>query len=207
VQRLGGNVWALASGPAVGYGSCVMTALLAWLVAMELSFVGFAVLAASLQMKRRARFWLRFMLSLLGLISGLVLLAAAVMLKLLPQTLLMPLWLALAVGALILALLFCYDRTAGDSSSGSSEGGDGGVLRPDRPGGPREGLLLADADQATARVRDHSRPKLIEVGPRRPPREPGRRPAPAPRHEASSPTPVGHHALDRGCAPVPALRP
>jgi hypothetical protein len=159
----------------VGYGFRVVTTLLAWLVVMELSFVCCAILAASLQMKRRARFWLRFMLSMLGLLSGLALLAAAVMLKLLPESLLMPLWLGLAVGALTLALLFCY--TAGDSSSGSSEGGDGEVVRPDRPGGPRGAVLLPDADQATARVRDHSRPKLIEVGPRRATRGPGRRPA------------------------------
>jgi hypothetical protein len=155
-----------------------MTTLLAWLVVMELSFVGSALLVASLQMERRARFWLRFMVSLLGLLSGLALLAAAVMLKLLPESLLMPLWLALAVGALTLALLFCY-RTAGDSSFGSPEGGDGGTVRhdrPDRPGGPRGALLLPDADQATARVRDHNRPKLIELRPRRAPREPGRRP-------------------------------
>jgi hypothetical protein len=155
-----------------------MTTLLAWLVAMELSFVAFAILAASLQMKRRARFWLRFMLSLLGLLSGLALLASVVMLKLLPESLLMPLWLALAVGALILALLFCYDRTADGSSSGSSEGGDGGALPPVRPGGPGGGILLADADQAAARVRDHRRPRLIEVGPRRAAREPGRSPGP-----------------------------
>ncbi len=152
-----------------------MTTLLAWLVVMELSFVASAVLAGSLQMNRRVRFWLRYTVSLLGLLAGLGLLAAAVMLKLLPESLLMPLWLALAVAALILSLLFCY-RTADDSSPGSSEGGDGGALRPDRSGGPSGGLLLADADQATARVRDHQRPKLIEVGPRRRPREPTRRP-------------------------------
>lgn len=88
-----------------------MTTLLAWLVVMELSFVASAVLVASLQMKRRTHFWLRFTLSLVGLLAGLALLAAAVLLKVLPESLLMPLWLALAVGALILTLLFCY-RTA-----------------------------------------------------------------------------------------------
>lgn len=160
----------------MGYGSRLMTTVLAWLVVMELSFVGFAILAASLHMKRRARFWLRFIAALLGLLSGLAVLAAAVILKLLPESLLLPLWLALAVGALMLALLFCY-RTAGDSSSGSSEGGDGEAVGPDRPGGPRGGLLLPDADQAAARVRDHRRAKLIEVGPRRSTREPGRPPA------------------------------
>lgn len=150
-----------------------MTTLLAWLVVMELSFVASAVLVASLQMKRRTHFWLRFTLSLVGLLAGLALLAAAVLLKVLPESLLMPLWLALAVGALILTLLFCY-RTASDSSSGSSEGGDGEPGPQGRPGGPLGGRLLPDADQAATRVRDHGRPKLIEMGPRRRPREPNR---------------------------------
>lgn len=159
----------------MGYGSRVMTTLMAWLVVMELSFVGCAILAASLEMTRRERFWLRFVLSLLGLLAGLALFAAAVMLELLPESLLMPLWLALAAGALILGLRCCY-RTAGDSSPGSSEHGDGGTLQPNGPEGPRGGLLLPDADQATARVRDHTRPKLTDLGPRRPAREPEPRP-------------------------------
>lgn len=170
----------------MGYGFRVMTTVLVWLVVMELSFVGSAILAASLQMTRRSRFWLRFTLSLLGLLFGLALFAAAVMLKLLPQSLLMPVWLALAVVALIVALRFCY-RPASGSASGSSEGGTGETVRPEPPVGPAGGLLLADAAQATARVRDHSRPKLIDVGPRRssrepgpqPTREPGERPAPS----------------------------
>ena len=159
----------------MGYGSRVMTTLMAWLVVMELSFVGCAVLAASLEMNRREHFWLRFALSLLGLLAGLAVFAAAVMLKLLPESLLMPLWLALAAGALILGLRYCY-RTGDDSSPGSSEHGDGGTLRPDGPSGPSPGLLLPDAEQATARVRDHHRPKLTDVGPRRPVREPERHP-------------------------------
>jgi hypothetical protein len=162
-----------------------MTTLLTWLVVMELSFVSVAVLAGSLQMGRRPHFWLRYTISLLGSMLALALLAGSVMLGLLPESLFMPLWLVLAAGTLGLALRFCY-RTAGDPSSGASEGDDGGALPSDRPSGPSPGgLLLPDADQAAVRVRDHSRPRLIGLGPRRPTPEPkrvpgadpGRRPA------------------------------
>ncbi|HET9720545.1 MAG TPA: hypothetical protein VFP55_10735 [Solirubrobacteraceae bacterium] len=148
-----------------------MSALMAWLVVMELSFVGCALLAAALEMNRRERFWLRFALSLLGLVAGLAVFAAAVTLRLLPESLLLPLWLALAAAALIVGLRCCY-RTAGGSPPGPSGHDDGGPLPPNEPGGPRGGLLLPDAAQAAARVRDHWRPKLTELGPRRPAREP-----------------------------------
>ena len=82
------------------------------------------------------------------------------------------LWLALAVGAVVLAPVCCY-RSAG-STAGSSGGGGGDGIDPLPPSRPRGGIPLPDAEQSGARVRDHVRPKLRDASPRRPAREPTR---------------------------------
>jgi hypothetical protein len=75
-----------------------------------------------------------------------------------------------------------------DGSGGGAEdddGGGGGPQPPPRaPDGPRGGLPLPDADPAQARIRDHRRPTLGQLRPRRashgPERAPSRIPHGAP---------------------------
>jgi hypothetical protein len=143
-----------------------MGKLLMWMAAVELAFVGFGALAASsLQMERRSHFWGRALLGCVAVLSMLPLTAASVTLKVLPEELLGPIWLLFIAGALTLAPVFCY-RSAGSSdvAGGGGPGPEPPLRGPETPPG---GVPLPDAEQASARVRDHNRPRLGGARPRR----------------------------------------
>jgi hypothetical protein len=158
-----------------------MATLLTWLVVVELAFVGFGVLgASSLGMEKRPRFLSRLLLAYLATLSLMLVLAGAVMLRILPEHVLMPLWLPLVFAAPILGPTVCY-RSAGsasDSSDADAGGGSGPHQPSPRPTAPRGGVPLPDADQATVRVRDHASAELSVATPRRRTREPERTSAP-----------------------------
>ena len=156
-----------------------MVRLLIWLAVIEPAFVWFGVLAcSSLGMEKRPHFWVRVLLGCLAMLSLVLLLVAGLMLSVLPQTVLMLIWLVLVITALIVGPTFCYSRAG--SSPGSSETDGGGGSDPDQPPSgpnvPRGGIPLPDADQAIARARDHNRPRLRDVKSRRRGREPRRTP-------------------------------
>lgn len=163
-----------------GYVFGAVSALLVWLVLIELMFVEFGLLAAStLGMQKRPRFWVRVLLGYLVMLSLVVLVTEAIALRLLPSNLLMLLWLVLVVISLAFGPTLCYRRAA--PSSGSSDAGGGGGSGPDRPPppptAPSGGIPLPDADQARRRARDHNRPRLHDLKRHRRAREPGRTPA------------------------------
>jgi hypothetical protein len=75
------------------------------------------------------------------------------------------------------AVLFRDSGSSSDPGDGDGGGGGGGPPRsPSPPIRPRGGIPLPDAAQARARVRDHTRPKLRRLGPRRSTRQPERAP-------------------------------
>lgn len=156
-----------------------MGKLLIWLVVVELAFVGFGLLAGSaLQMDRRAHFWARVLVGCLAMPSLALLVAEALILRLLPANVLMLVWLLLAVAALVVAPIACYRGTGSSPGTPGSDGGGGSGPHPPppRPSSPTGGIPLPDADQAAGRVRDHNRPKLRDARPRRRSREPERAP-------------------------------
>jgi hypothetical protein len=149
--------------------------LLAWWLVIGLGFIGFGLIGgSSLAVQRRPHFWIRVLLEALGMVAAVLVLFGAIELKLLPEHVLVLLWLVLVVGAVIAAPACCY--RSGHSPPGSSDGGGGGGIDPVPPSGPQGGIPLPDAKQSDARVRDHTRPKLHTCRPRRSAREPARGP-------------------------------
>lgn len=154
-----------------------MTWFLEWMLVIGVAFIGFGLLGGSLlAVQRRRLFWMRVLLLSFGMAGAQLALFAAMDVKLLPEHVLMAVWLVLILGALIVAPACCY-RGAG-SPPGFSDGGGGGAGGGDPllPTAPQGGIPLLDAEQSDTRVRDHTKPKLHRTGPRRAPREPARRP-------------------------------
>lgn len=146
---------------------------------VELLLVGLCVSGGARE-QRRSHFWVRvllaglFMPSLLALLFGLGYVLAgsvAVPLAVFPMIVLCAMAVFLLPGLL-------YRRSG--SSPGPSESDRGGGPGPGQPrpspGGPRGGVPLPDADQASARARDHFRPKLRERKQRRGTPDPRRTP-------------------------------
>jgi len=164
-----------------------MATALSWVVSTVLMFLEFGVLACSaLGTRKRSRFYVRLgcaTLVMLGLALGL---GFAIVFSALPQQAFGAAWGALLLAALAVAPVFCYHPSAPfrGSSDGDGDGGSGRGPPPPPPAPPPGGAPLPDADQARARRRDHNRPSLRGVSPRRPavdpsrpgvPAEPGRR--------------------------------
>jgi len=80
------------------------------------------------------------------------------------------------------ALLFPPSDHLPGPPGGHGGGGDDPPEPPNTPNAPRGGLPLPDAEQSRERIRDHDRPdrRRRNLRPRRPAREPDRRPTPAP---------------------------
>lgn len=153
----------------------MVTWFLEWMLIIGVAFIGFGLLGgSSLAVRRRPRFWTRVSLLCLGMVGAQLALFGAMDLKLLPEHVLMAVWLMLIVSALVIAPACCY--LGAGPPPGSSDGGSGGGGEPLLPTAPQGGIPLPDSRQSDARVRDHARPKLHHPGPRRAAREPARLP-------------------------------
>jgi hypothetical protein len=164
------------------------TSLIVWLAAFALLFGAFVVFAGSPR-DRKPHFWLR--VAVLPLVPGLI---AAIVLALaefgvLPEsaaaTLLLTLVFLTIPGLMLVpALLYRKPGPSPDSSDGEGGGGPGHPPPgpPARPTPPRGGVPLPDAEPARIRIREHGRRVLGGRRPRRPVREPERRPVRAPSH-------------------------
>lgn len=142
----------------------------------ELSYIGIGLVAGpAMGRQRRSHFGMRVLLTTIGLLTALLLVTiqnGAL------ETVAIRIWIALTALALVSAPFVWFRKP--DRFPGSSEPDGPGGSGPDRPPpsrpSPIGGVPLPDADQARARVRDHSRQALID----RPSRRPAREPAPAP---------------------------
>jgi hypothetical protein len=159
-----------------------MASALWWLVGTALMFLQFGVLTCSaLGSRRRSRFYVRLSCASLVTLALAVGLAFAIRFSALPERASGLAWLALLLAALAAGPVFCYHTFASFPGSSEGDGGDGpgSGPPPPPPGPPRGGAPLPDADQARTRRRDHIRPNLRGVSPRRTAVEPTRRRTPA----------------------------
>jgi|ERR1700733_738863 hypothetical protein len=156
-----------------------MATSISWLLGTVLMFLGFGLLASSaLGSRRRSRFRIRLSCtSLVALVLALGV-ALAIASSALPQRALGAAWVALLLAALTLGPVFCYHTFAPSQGSSDGDGGPGSHPLPPPPTPPGGDVPLRDADQARTRRRDHNRPNLRGVSPRRPAVEPARRRSP-----------------------------
>jgi len=148
---------------------------------LELGLIALWIAVGSAR-QRRSHFWIRISLAALALPALMAALVGLAHLSLLSDDaarLLFPGVLFFGVVALMLIPGLLYHGS--DSSPGPSEpdggGGPGPGPRPPSPQGPRGGIPLPDAEQASARARDHTAPSFDQPSRRRPEHEPGRVPA------------------------------
>jgi hypothetical protein len=136
--------------------------------------------------QRRSHFWVRFSLAFLGLPSLLAIFVWVAWLNVVSDgagKVFFPVLLLLGVVALMFVPGLLYRGTIAPPGSSESDGGGGSGPRPPgpSPSDPRGGIPLPDADQASARVRDHNSPKFEDQKRRRPthdsPRTPAKRPS------------------------------
>jgi hypothetical protein len=149
-----------------------------WLVAWLLVFgLGLAALGLTggPRHQRRDHFWLR-LVAVPVVPAGVSAVASAFAPIWKMHAVITGQWL-LVIPALILVPILLY-RPAGPppGPSGDDDGGARPEPSPPAPPRPDGGIPLPDAEQSRTRVRDHSRPRLTERGPRRPTREPSRTP-------------------------------
>ena len=150
------------------------------LVAFELAFVGLC-LTGSTPRQRRAHFWLRVFLASLFVPSLFAMLVMVARLKLLSddaaKAVSLSVWF-IGVMALMLVpgLLYRSADSSSDPPESDGGGGPGPKQPPFGPEAPRGGVPLQDADQASARARDHSTPQFGRLKRRRPAHEPRRAP-------------------------------
>ncbi len=162
------------------------TSLIVWLAAFALLFGAFVVFAGSPR-ERKPHFWLR-----VAAVPSVPALTAAILiafgeLRVLPDNvaatmLLTVVFLTIPGLALIPALLYRKPGPSADSSDDEGGGGHGAGPPPAPPRRPRGGVPLLDADQARLRIRQHGRRLVGGRRPRRPAREPERRPVRTPSH-------------------------
>ena len=169
-----GSDYRLASVAHHPYGNAIMIGSF-----LELGLVALWIAVGSGQ-QRRSHFWLRFFAASLALPSFIAALVGMGPLLSLPDGLIkavFPVLFILGILGLMLVPGLLYRRT--DSSPGESDGGGGpGPSRPDPvPPRPRGGIPLPDADESSARARDHSGPRFDYPERRRPAHAPARRPA------------------------------
>jgi hypothetical protein len=142
----------------------------------ELSYIGIGLIAGpAMGRQKRSHFGARVSLTTIGLLIALLL---AVTQNGLPQSVAIRIWIAFTVLALVTAPFVWYrspGRFPGSSDSDGPEG-PGPDEHPPQPPAPRGDVPLPDADQALARVRDHTRSRLVDRRPRRPAHEPARTP-------------------------------
>ena len=149
-------------------------------VVLEFGFVGLC-LAWGSAAQRRSRFWLRVALACVAIAVFPAALFGVSQLNVLSDNVgstLLPSLLLIGVGALICAPATFFRKPNSSPGLSGSDGDDG----PDPPTPPpspdpsRGGVPLLDADQATARARDHGTPKFPGLKRRRPDHKPGRAP-------------------------------
>jgi hypothetical protein len=151
-------------------------------VFLELGFVGLWLAVGSVE-QRQSHFWVRLLLAALAvplLMGGLDVVARLNVLSDNAAKVLLPLPFSLGVVGLMFVPRLLYRRSGSPPGPSESDGGGGGrgPRPPSRsPDPPRGGIPLPDADQASARVRDHARPRFAEVTRRRPAHKPRRTPA------------------------------
>ena len=150
-------------------------------VAFEVAFVALCVAAGSAE-QRRSHFWLRVVLWSLALPALFGVLVGVARLNILQDAitkLTFPSLFFFGVISAILAPALLYHRPGSSPGLSDSDGGGGpGPKRPrSSPDTPRGAIPLADADQTSARVRDHNGPRFDDMKIRRPAHEPGRTPA------------------------------
>jgi hypothetical protein len=150
-----------------------MTAI-AWLLGTVLLFLAFGLVAGStLGGRRRRRFHLRVValvltLSVLAVTAGLLIDANVT-----GRQADGAIWLALLVASLAVAPLLCFGLAP--QLPPDDGGWEGRSPQPEAPPPPSpSGCPLPDAEQSSARRRDHRRPSLRDRGSRRPAREPQR---------------------------------
>jgi hypothetical protein len=168
--------------PSGGGGSA---SLLVWLVAFILGFVALAVAAGSAR-ERRSHFWARVGLGALtvpALVAVLLILDKLGLAENVTLILILVILMLLLPAMLIFAPSMLYHRSARPPGSSDEDGGQGPGPEPppSQPVGPVGGVPLPHADQALLRLRDHDRPGLVRVAPRRRAREPKRTSTPADR--------------------------
>jgi hypothetical protein len=159
-----------------------MVAFLVWLGAFVL-LMGASLVACDSALERRSHFGARVLLLVLMAACAVLVIVATVKLNLVPPYAGRPLapvlaFMAIPVLMLVPALLFRSEGSSSDPSDEEGGGGSGPDRPPSSPSDPRGGVPLPDADQACARVRDHTGPGFRRGTQRRPAREPERMPAP-----------------------------
>lgn len=164
--------------PSLEYPSDVVITIF---VAVELAFVALCVAAGSVE-RRRSHFWVRFVLLSLALPSLLGVFEGVAWLNLLPDGVMESTFLFLfffGVMSVILAPALLYHSSGSSPGPSESNGGEGPGPEQPRPSpdASRGAIPLADADQTSARARDHNGPRFDDVKTRRPAHEPGRTPA------------------------------
>jgi hypothetical protein len=149
-------------------------------VAVELLLVGLCVSGGDPE-QRRSHFLVRVLLAGLAMPALLALLLGLGRLNVLPDSVAKPFsTLAFFVGVMALFLLpgLLYHRphsSLGPSADDGGGGPDPGQPRPS-PDFPRGGVPLPNAEQASARARDHNRAKFQDLKQRRRAPDPRRTP-------------------------------
>ncbi len=151
-------------------------------VVLELGLVALWIACGSGK-QRRSHYWVRVALASLALPALMAVLVGAARLNVLSLSdeaakAILPFLFFLGVVALMLVPGLLYRRSSSSPGPSDSDGGGGpgpGQPRPS-PDVPRGGVPLPDADQASARARDHNTPKFDDPKWRRPAHEPRRAP-------------------------------
>jgi hypothetical protein len=150
-------------------------------VFLELGLVALWIACGSGR-QRRSHFWVRVALASLALPALMAVLVGVARLNVLSDDAakaILPFLFFLGVVALMLLPGLLYRRSSSSLGPSDSDGGGGpGPGQPrSSPDVPRGGVPLPDADQASARARDHNTPKFDDPKWRRPAHEPRRAPA------------------------------
>lgn len=170
----------VALGYLVGSVDYLSGGVITTVVFLEVDLVALWLAVGSAR-QRRSHFWVRVLIASLGLPALVACLIAVGQLNVLSNNVATALLSSLFFAGVIALMLVPGVLYRGSGPSpGTSESDGGGGPGPGRPPPspdiPRGGLPLPDAEQASARVRDHTWPRFDEL-PRRPAHEPRRRPA------------------------------
>ena len=155
--------------------------LLVWLAVFTVGFIAIAVTAGPTK-QRRSHFWVRVALASLALPALEAALVGIARLNVLTdgaaKSFLSLLFFVGVMGLMLVpGLLYRGSGSSPDPPDSDGGGCNGPGPPPSSPDAPRGGIPLPDADQASARVRDHRPPKFNDLKRRRPAHEPRRAPA------------------------------
>lgn len=171
------------AGSASDYPSGSVASVIMILVSLEFALVALWIACGSGR-QRRSHFWVRVVLASLALPALMAVLVGVARLRVLSLSddaakAILPFLFFLGVMALMLLPGLLYHGSSSSPGPSDSDGGGGpGPGQPrSSPDVPRGGVPLPDADQASARARDHNTPKFDDPNWRRPTHEPRRAPA------------------------------